>query len=181
MSQNYIVDLIDAVRRVTTPDTVLLREVLILGGMPEKTENLRYLSFNRQAHTQSDLILEFSAVAVLNNRRIGEWRLTGRRRRISQIVFSTRWTRNPLDLFLNNIRCDDILMNLVAGVAAPYSLLGLLQSDNVHQKGPRRIRPVIAIPTLSETEISLIESFEKNNEVSKSLLMGVLVYRKSHR
>ena len=60
---------------------------------------------------EGDRCLEFSAVAVINNRRIPQWRLAGFRMQLSRLIFSAKWTRNPLDLFLNNLRCNEMLMD----------------------------------------------------------------------
>lgn len=186
MSNNFITDLIEALNRIITPDVALLKDVLIVGGMPEKTENLRYLSFNRYVQTQGDRTIEFSAVAVLNNRRADHWRLEGYHKKISQMVFSTRWTRNPLDLFLNNLRCNPELMDLIGSAASHYSLLGILQTDNLEKTGflkrkVRTIRPIVAIPGLKEDDLNKIIAFETNNEIIKSKVRGVLMYRKAGR
>ena len=111
MGRDFIDDLLQALERVIPPDHKGLKEVLIVSGMPEATENLRYLSFNRQMVDEGDRCLEFSAVAVINNRRIPQWRLAGFRMQLSRLIFSAKWTRNPLDLFLNNLRCNEMLMD----------------------------------------------------------------------
>jgi hypothetical protein len=186
MSNNFINDLIGALNRIVTPDIALLKEILIVGGMPEKTENLRYLSFNRYVHTKENKTIEFSAVAVLNNRRIEHWRLEGYHKKISQIVFSTRWTRNPLDLFLNNLRCDPGLMDIIGSASAHFSLLGILQVDEVDNTGflkrdVRTVRPVVVIPGLKEDDLKKVIEFETGNEIVKSKVRGILVYRKVRR
>ena len=75
VSHDFIEDLIHGLDRVITPDAVMLREVLILSGMPRKTENLRYMSYNRQVETARNRVAIFSAVAVINNRRAQKWQL----------------------------------------------------------------------------------------------------------
>jgi len=186
MSNNFINDLISALNRTVTPDIALLKEILIVGGMPEKTENLRYLSFNRTVHATENQTIEFSAVAVLNNRRIEHWKLEGYHKKLSQMVFSTQWTRNPLDLFLNNLRCDPELMNMIGSANAHYSLLGILQIDELEKTGflkrkVRSVRPVVAIPGLKDDDLKKIIDFENNNEIVKSKVRGFLVYRKVGR
>ena len=144
MSQNFINDLTSALERIIRPDIALLKEILIVGGMPEKTENLRYLGFNRHVvQDGEDRTLEFSAVAMLNNRRIDKWRLAGYKKKVSQVVFSTRWTRNPLDLFMNALRCDDEIMDIFDSSSAPYTLLGILHIDEIKKTGfvKRLVRP----------------------------------------
>ncbi|MFO8082796.1 MAG: hypothetical protein R6U27_00595 [Desulfobacterales bacterium] len=183
MSHNFINDLINSLNRVVTPNIALLKEILIVGGMPEKTENLRYLSFNRYVEEKENSIIEFSAVAVINNRRIENWRLEGYPKKLSQMVFSTRWTRNPLDLFLNNLRCDSEMMDIMNFASAHYALLGILQIDDFEKTGffkrkVRSVRPVIAIPELKEEELKKVIDFERSNEIVKSKVRGVLMYRK---
>ncbi len=184
MSHNFINDLIGALNRVITPNTALLKEILIVGGMPEKTENLRYLSFNRYVEEKENRIIEFSAVAVINNRRINQWRLEGYPKKLSQMVFSTRWTRNPLDLFMNNLRCDSEMMDIMEKATAHYTLLGILQTDDFEKTGffkkkVRSIRPVVAIPELNEEDLKKVVEFENDNEIAKSNVRGTLMYRKA--
>jgi hypothetical protein len=183
MSNNFINDLISALDRVITPDTALLKEILIVGGMPEKTENLRYLSFNRYVQVKENKIIEFSAVAVLNNRRIDHWRLEGYHKKLSQVVFSMRWTRNPLDFFLNNLRCNPELMDMIGSASANYTLLGILQIDKSEKTGlfnrkTRSISPVVAIPGLKEDELKKIIIFEKSNEIVRSKVRGFRHFEK---
>lgn len=186
MSQNFISDLTTALNRVISPDTKLLKEILIVGGMPEKTEKLRYLSFNRQIAREEERTLEFSAVATLNNRLADQWRLEGYHKKVSQIVFSSRWTRNPLDLFLNSIRCDSEIMETISTSSARYSLIGILQIEEILKSGVvkrlvRRMRPVIAIPDLEPEKLQKIVEFERRNEIVKSRIKGVGYYRKSSK
>ncbi len=183
MSHNFINDLINALNRVVTPDVALLKEILIVGGMPEKTENLRYLSFNRYVEEKEKKSIEFSAVAVINNRRVEQWRLEGYSKKLSQMVFSTRWTRNPLDLFVSNIRCTPEILDIMHSAPAPYSLLGILQIEEPEKSGffkrkVRIVRPVLAIPGLREEDLKKLIEFERKNEIEKSRVGGVLVYRK---
>ncbi len=184
MSKNFINDLTTALNRVISPDEKLLKEILIVGGMPEKTEKLRYLSFNRQVLREEDRTLEFSAVATLNNRLAHQWKLEGYHKKVSQIVFSNRWTRNPLDLFLNAIRCDSGIVDIISASSASYTLLGILKIEETVKSGVvkrlvRRIRPVIAIPDLNPQDLERIAEFERRNEIAKSSIKGVGYYRKS--
>ena len=77
VSYDFVEDLITALDRVISPDVEMFREVLILSGMPRKTENLRYMSYNRQVATEGKKVIVFSAVAVINNRRATRWQLEG--------------------------------------------------------------------------------------------------------
>jgi hypothetical protein len=184
MKKDYVDDLIQAVTRVAAPNVPLLKEVLVIGGMPAATQNLQYLSYNRNTTIAKGRSYEFSAVAVINNRRADEWRLTGYSRKISRWIFNKPWTRNPLDLFINNLRCDAAVMAVMARAASNYTLLGILSLTDLHASGliQRRaqfIRPVVAIPGLDADALKLIQSFETVNRIKKSGLIGFQVYRKA--
>lgn len=170
MSRDFIDDLLDGLNRVVTPDASLLRDVIVLSGLPEKTENLRYLAFNNQVIEQENRRLDFSAVAVINNRRGASWRLEGYGRKISQVIFNTRWTRNALDLFINNLRCDPRMMDLIASAKSYFSLLGILRITEYRKtylgrKASPRIRPVLAIPGIDADQLDIVLDFEKRNTV----------------
>ena len=184
MKRDYIDDLIQAVTRVVTPNTALLKEVLVIGGMPEPTQNLRYLSYNRHTTVERGRSCEFSAVAVINNRRAKGWQLSGTSKRISRWVFSTRWTRNPLDLFLNNIRCDPTVMNTLARADGNYTLLGILTlndslASGAVQRAGQYICPVVAVPGIEGGALETIQAFEAANQIRKSGIIGLEFYRKT--
>ena len=184
MGRDYIDELVHAIERVVTPDAASLREILFVAGMPERTQNIRYLGYNRQIITEEFRTLEFSAVAVINNRRIDRWRLTGRKKSLSQFIFSARWTRNPLDLFLNNLRCRPEMMDILAAADTDYTLLGILQLDqllgtDVLTHNYRYIRPVVGIPNIQDDALKTVREFEAGNEMRESRITGLLLYRKS--
>ena len=173
MSANFIDDLLQAVRRVFTPDMNALKEVLIISGMPEETQNLRYLGYNYQAMEDEIARKAFSAVAVINNRRAEQWMLSGYSKKISQLVFNPRWTRNELDLFINALRCSPDILKLIASTRAAYSLLGILAIEDRVNKGifkrwSRRIRPVLAVPGIDASGVSSIVAFENANEIRRA-------------
>jgi hypothetical protein len=184
MKSDYIDDLIHAVTRVVTPNVPLLKEVLVIGGMPDGTQNLQYLSYNRNTTVAQGQSIEFSAVAVVNNRRADEWRLTGYRQKISRWIFSDRWTRNPLDLFLNDIRCDSSVMTVLARAASDYTLLGIMAMTDLHESGlvnrrAQYICPVVAVPGIDANGLKIIQAFETANQIKKSGLIGLQLYRKT--
>ncbi len=178
VSRDFIEDLIHGLDRIISPDVGMLREVLILSGMPRKTENLRYMSYNRQVETERNCVAIFSAVAVINNRRAEKWQLSGTWKKISQIVFNTRWTRNPLDLFLNNLRCNQEMIALLASSRGDYTLLGIYQETRLRGAGflerkQLRIRPVVAVPGLDPEGQRKVEAFEARNEIRKMRIKGL--------
>jgi hypothetical protein len=178
VSYDFVEDLITALDRVISPDLEMFREVLILSGMPRKTENLRYMSYNRQVVTEGKKIIVFSAVAVINNRRATRWQLEGVAKKISNLVFNTRWTRNPLDLFLNSLRCSPEMIALLDGTPEDYTILGILQSTELIgswflERKLLRIRPVIAVPGLEAAALRRVEAFEARNEIRKTRFKGL--------
>lgn len=182
MSQNYINDLIEAATRAARPDVRQLKEILILCGMPGETKNIQYLSFNNHTWTEGECAFTFAAVAVLNNRRAAEFRLKGNQKKISQIIFHKLWTFNPLDYFLNRLRCNSEMMDIMAAASSDYTLLGILTQEKERGKGYYRhkyleIQPVAAIPKLSEYELKRVIEFETTNHIRKVTLKGFTVYR----
>jgi len=173
MSANFIDDLLEAVLRVFKPDVSALKEILIISGMPEETQNIRYLSYNRQVVQEDAAIKAFSAVALINNRRAAQWLLTGYSKAISQIIFSPRWTRNEMDLFISALRCSPDTVALLSSTAAAYSLMGILEIEDRGNKGifkrwSRRIRPALIVPGLDAIGQKSIATFEHANEIRKS-------------
>ena len=103
VSHDFIEDLIHGLDRVITPDAVMLREVLILSGMPRKTENLRYMSYNRQVETARNRVAIFSAVAVINNRRAQKWQLRARRDAAPETAACRRTPKTQPDRFQHSM------------------------------------------------------------------------------
>jgi hypothetical protein len=172
MSTDFIDNLLKAVSRNFSSDISALKEILIISGMPEETQNLRYLSFNRQTIQEDGAIKTFSAVALINNRRATQWLLKGYARKISQLVFSPRWTRNEMDLFINALRCSPDILALISSSPTAYSLLGILEiedrgSPGVFKRWSRRIRPVLAVPRLNDIGQQQIAEFEHVNEIRR--------------
>ncbi|MCG6908592.1 MAG: hypothetical protein LJE94_00545 [Deltaproteobacteria bacterium] len=163
-----------------------LVEILILSGMPERTENLRYLGFNRQVIKTENRTAEFSAIAVINNHRADKWRLEGYRRKLSRLVFDKRWTRNPLDIFINNLRCSPDMMNLLAASDGTYTLLGMLSVQVVQVAGERRrtvhhVRPVIAVSGIDDVLEKIVAAFEEENEIRRTRIKGLPFHREITR
>ncbi len=166
MHHDFIDDLLEALNRIIQPDRDQLRDLLIFNGMPEDTQNLRYLSYNQQEVVESENVRRFSIAAVINNRRVAHWRLAGYQEKISQIVFNPRWTRSPLDIFLIRLRCQAAVMDLLENAAARYTLFGILQIQERQSGGWRRrkrnrVHPVVALPGASADKLATIKAFEQ--------------------
>jgi hypothetical protein len=186
MSHDFIGDLLNALTRILTPDAVRLKEILILSGMPEETDNLRYLGFNRQVVDQDGRRLEFSAVAVVNNRRVAHWRLSGVAQTLSQMVFHPHWTHNPLNLFLNLLRCNSPMMDLLASAGGDYTLIGILTVTETIGRGLfkrhyRSVRPVVAVTGIDAAGLQTVVAFEERNEIRQVKLRGLPFYRRVSR
>jgi len=167
MHGDFIDELLDALDRIAPLSHKHLKEVLILSGMPGETQNLRYLAYNRQVLSRAGANLEFSAVAVINNRCIARWRLEGWRKIISRMVFHPLWTRgNPMDLFLNRLRGNIGMTSLMAASKKDYTLFGILQVEPIRPAvASREIRPVVALPGLDEAGIDRVSHFENNHRI----------------
>lgn len=186
MSHDLIDDLLQPLNRVVAPAKSTLREIIIVSGIPGKTENLRYLGFNRRVVQDNERKIEFSAVAVINNRRISHWRLRGRLKKISQLVFNTLWTRNPLDLFLHALRCSPKIMDILAAADAKYTLLGIMKEEKRKGTGRLkhsywRIRPVVAVQGMDAESLKAVIDFEQSNEIRKITLRGIPLYHRFRR
>lgn len=171
MARDFIEDMLTALHRVVRPDSAQLREILIVCGMPERTQNLRYLNYNSQMLPDSGGA-SFSAVAVINNRRVCHWRLLGYRRRISRWVFHRCWAVSPVDVFLNNLRSNPEMVELMDTAGPDYTLLGLLQIRETKgaghlKRGLHRIRPVVGVPGLDDAGAEKLSAFEEVNELRK--------------
>ncbi len=173
MGRDFIDEFLEGLKRVLTPDADLLRDVIVLSGLPERTENLHYLGFNNQVFEEENRKLEFSAVAVINNRRAANWRLEGYGKKISQFVFNTRWTRNALDLFINNLRCDEQMMDLLAASKSYFTLFGILRiteyrKSYIGRRSCRSVRPLVVIPGLDAEQLKCVIDFEDQLTIKES-------------
>ena len=182
MSHYLINEMIRALYRVVEPDPAELTEVLVISGMPDKTQNIKYLAYNRHVVTHGNRMIEFSATAVINNRMTSTWRLDGYKRKLSRIVFNKQWTRNPLDIFINNIRCDHAVMDTLAWSAGPFTLFGIVNVSELSGNGlikfeKTSIKPIIAAPGLEERALKIIVDFENRNTISKRNVRGFPLQR----
>ncbi len=173
MHHDFIDDLLGALNRVIQPDRDLLRDLLIFNGMPEETQNLRYLSYNQQQLNGGQRSLFFSIAAVINNHRITQWRLAGYRQKLGQIVSNPRWTRSPLDLFLNRLRSRTEVMDILEAAAARYTLLGIMQIEDHRSGGGRRrkrylLHPVLGLPGIDAAALATIEAFEQATAIERN-------------
>ena len=105
------------------------------------------------------------------------------KKRISQVIFSERWCRNPLDLYLHKLRCEPEIIALMDAASADYTLFGILQIDEVEDKRFlkrkfRSLRPVLAIPRLDEDAAEILVAFESAATIKKVKTRGLPIYKK---
>jgi len=182
MTDNQINGLISALKREVEPDETRLKEILILSGMPEKAENLKYLGFNCHIIESDDGSIEFSAIAVINNHRVDYWRLDGLHRRLNRFLIDKRWTRNPVDIFISNLRCSPKMMNLLAASSGAYTLLGMLRYQVAQVAGERKrkvrhVRPIIAVSGIDGVGADMVAAFETANEIRTTKIKGLPFHR----
>jgi hypothetical protein len=173
--------LLDALEEVVQSDRGLLRAVIEESGVPEGNQRIRYLKFNRQRLRQKNRTITFSVVAVIHNRTMSKYRLRGIARRLSRRIFS--FSRNRMDVFLNNLRCDDRLPDQLERSSVPYSLFCMLQVDEVRpgrffRRYYRRIRPAVIVCGLNPDERRRVEAFEEANEVLLAKRFGLPIYKR---
>ncbi len=174
-------ELLVSLKRVVEPDIDLFKTVIKETGLPRDTQEMKYLQYNQQAVSQTDRTVLLSLVAMINNQTADRFQLRGVRKRLSQKLFSL--SKNLMDVFVNKIRCDEIIMGLMAGAKDGFSFVGMLQIDEIDRskflkKKLRRIRPVVLIPGVDSDQLKLIKTFESQNEVRKQKRFGLPLYKK---
>ncbi len=174
-------ELLVSLKRVVEPDIDLFKTVIKETGLPRDTQEMKYLQYNQQAVSQTDRTVLLSLVAMINNQTADRFQLRGVRKRLSRKLFS--FSKNLMDVFVNKIRCDEIIMGLMAGAKDGFSFVGMLQIDEIDRskflkKKLRRIRPVVLIPGVDSDQLKLIKTFESQNEVRKQKRFGLPLYKK---
>jgi hypothetical protein len=166
MHGDFLDELLGALDRVGPLDHERLKAVLILGGWPEQTQSLRYLADNHQRiHEEAGLV--FSAVAVINNSRVVQWRLEGWRRWLNRlVVYPIETKRPPGDRLLHRLRRDAAITGLMAASRKSYTLFGMLRIEPAQPMAATcEIRPVIALPGLNVGELAQVKKFEAENRL----------------
>lgn len=172
--------LLDALEGIVQADREPLRTVIEESGLPEGSQRIRYMHYNRQVLQENDRTVSFSVVAVIHNRTMGKFRLRGVFRKLSRRVFA--FSRNRMDVFINNLRCDDTLPLRMEASPVPYSLFCMVRVDEIHRgrffrRYYRRIRPAVVVCGLSDAERRMVEAFEQANEVLQVKRFGLPLYK----
>ena len=117
---------------------------------------------------------------MLNNARMRRYQLKGIKKKISQKVFAL--TANMMDIFINNIRIEPRLIDIMTNSTGELSILGILQIDEISRaklvsRRLRRIRPLMLIPGISDNDLQYVEAFETHNERQQIKRLGLPGYR----
>ncbi len=172
--------LIRDIARIIPPDTALFHEAVIIAGAPEATQSLHYLPFNRQVHADGEVTTTLSLVVLFNNLRMERFFLSGFRERISRLVF--KFSFNVMDRFIRAIRLDHRLLRIMAAADGEFSIMGIVQRDEIQRKRffKRRCRflyPLLLIPIADPVSQDYLIEFERRQTIEKIKIPLVPLYR----
>ena len=173
--------LIRDIERIVPPDTALFHEAVITAGAPEATQSLHYLPFNRQIHADGDVTITLSLVVLFNNLRMERFFLSGFRERLSRLVF--KFSFNVMDRFIRAIRLDHRLLRIMATAAGEFSIMGMVQRDEIQRKRffKRRLRfqyPLLLVPISDPASLNYLIEFERRQTIRKIKIPLLPLYRK---
>ena len=172
--------LIRDIERIIPPDTALFQEAVIIAGAPEATQSMHYLPFNRQIHADGDVTTTLSLVVLFNNLRMERFFLSGFRERISRLVF--KFSFNVMDRFIRAIRLDHRLLRIMATADGEFSIMGIVQRDEIQRKRffKRRCRflyPLLLIPIADPVSQDYLIEFERRQTIGKIKIPLIPIYR----
>lgn len=172
--------LIRSIERILPPDMALFREAVMRAGAPEATQSLRYLPFNRQIHADGNVTTTLSLVVLFNNLRMERFFLGGFRERLSRLVF--KFSFNTMDRFVRAVRLDRRLLSIMATSDGEFSIMGIVQRDDIQRKRffKRRCRyvyPLLLIPVTDAARQSYLMDFEKRQTIGKIKIPLLPLYR----
>ena len=172
--------LIRDIERIIPPDTAHFHEAVIIAGAPEATQSLHYLPFNRQVHADKDVTTTLSLVVLFNNLRMERFFLDGFRERISRLVF--KFSFNVMDRFIRAIRLDHRLLRIMATADGEFSIMGIVQRDEIQPNrfSKRRCRfvyPLLLIPISDRASRDYLIQFERRHTIGKIKIPLIPLYR----
>jgi len=172
--------LIRDIERIVPPDTALFHEAVMLAGAPEATQSLYYLPFNRQIHADGDGTTTLSLVVLFNNLIMGRFFLSGFRARLSRLVYKLSF--NVMDRFIRSIRLDRRLLHIMATAAGEFSIMGIVQRDEIERvrlfKRRRRfVSPLLLVPTNDPASRDYLIEFERRQTIGKIKIPLIPLYR----
>jgi hypothetical protein len=171
--------LIRDIERIIPPDKALFHEAVIIAGAPEATQSLNYLPFNRQVHADGDVTTTLSLVVLFNNPRMERFFLSGFRERISRPVF--KFSFNVMDRFIRAIRLDHHLLRIMATADGEFSIMGIVQRDEIQRKRffKQRCRflcPLLLIPIADPVSRDYLIEFERRQTIGKIKIPLIPLY-----
>ena len=172
--------LIRDIERIIPPDTALFQEAVIIAGAPEATQSMHYLPFNRQIHADGDVTTTLSLVVLFNNLRMERFFLSGFREWISRLVF--KFSFNVMDRFIRAIRIDHRLLRIMSTADGDFSIMGIVQRDEIQRKRffKRRCRflyPLLLIPIADPVSQDYLIEFERRQTIGKIKIPLIPLYR----
>lgn len=173
--------LIRDIERIIPPDAALFHEAVIIAGAPEATQSMRYLPFNRQIYADQNVTTTLSLVVLFNNLRMERFFLRGFRERLSRLVF--KFSFNVMDRFIRAVRLDQRLLRIMATAAGEFSIMGIVQRDEIHRRRffKRRFRvlhPLLLIPIADAVSQDYVIEFERRQTITKIKIPLLPLYRK---
>ena len=172
--------LIRDIERIIPPDTALFHEAVIIAGAPEATQSMHYLPFNRQVHADGDATTTLSLVVLFNNLRMERFFLSGFREWISRLVF--KFSFNVMDRFIRAIRLDHRLLRIMSTADGEFSIMGIVQRDEIQRKRffKKRCRflyPLLLIPIADPLSQAYLIEFERRQTIGKIKIPLIPLYR----
>ena len=176
--------LIAGIDRVIPPDTALFHEAVVRAGAPAGGQPLRYLPYNRQVHSDGDVTTTLSLVVLFSNLRMERFFLKGVKEKISRLVF--KFSFNIMDRFIRSVRLDRKLLQIMTGAAGEFSIMGIVQRDEIvrrrfTRRRTRLIYPLLLIPTGDASSRDYIVQFERHQAIRKIKIPLLPLYRKGPR
>ncbi|BBO75740.1 hypothetical protein DSCW_31570 [Desulfosarcina widdelii] len=173
--------LIAGIDRVIPPDTALFHEAVVRAGAPAGGQPLRYLPYNRQIHSDGDVTTTLSLVVLFNNLRMERFFLKGFREKLSRLVF--KFSFNIMDRFIRSVRLDRKLLQIMAGAAGEFSIMGIVQQDEIVRRRfirrrTRLIYPLMLVSTSDAASRDYIGQFERHQAIRKIKIPLLPFYRK---
>ena len=176
--------LITGIERVIPPDTALFHDAVTSAGAPAGGQPLRYLPYNRQVHSNGDVTTTLSLVVLFNNLRMERFYLKGVRKKLSHLVF--KFSFNIMDRFIRSVRLDRKLLQIMTAAAGEFSIMGVVQRDEIVRerfirRRTRLIYPLLLVPTGDMASRDYIGHFERHQAIRKIKIPLLPFYRKGRR
>lgn len=176
--------LIAGIDRVIPPDTALFHEAVVRAGAPAGGQPLRYLAYNRQVHSSGDVTTKLSLVVLFNNLRMERFFLKGVREKLSRLVF--KFSFNIMDRFIRSVRLDRKLLGIMAAATGEFSIMGIVQRDEIVRRRfirrrTRLIYPLLLIPIGDAASRDYIARFEERQAIREIKIPLLPFYRKGPR